>query len=150
MLFPASPHDLPKLTRVQKGFGEAEILARFQWLTNANASWYVWWAEQEPRGWAIIQWNGKPTVLSHPALSDLYVHPDWRNQGIGTKILLACEQKVRDLGYTMLGLAVNPDLNPRAYALYQRLGYHAISHYKYLDGVYNGVEDWVIDLEKRL
>ena len=40
--------------------------------------------------------------------------------------------------------------NPRALALYQRLGYRVISTAPYLDGVCEGVEDWVVDMEKAL
>jgi GNAT superfamily N-acetyltransferase len=150
MLCPASIQETPKLAGIKEGFGEADLLERFQWLSTVNVSWYVWWVEQEACGWALIQWNGKPTAPSYPDLFDLYVHCGWRNQGIGTAILSACEQKVRDVGYTRLGLAVNPDRNPRAYALYRRLGYRTVSFNKYLDGIYDGVEDWVIDLEKVL
>jgi hypothetical protein len=38
----------------------------------------------------------------------------------------------------------------RARALYERLGYVATGENSYLDDVYDGDEDWVIDLEKRL
>ena len=150
MLLLASAQDSAQLAMVKPGFSLAHIQARFQWLTTINVSWYVWWTDERPCGWALLHWEGKPTNLTCPDLSDLYVHSAWRNQRIGTRILLACEQKCRDAGYMKLGLAVNPDLNPRAYALYRRLGYAAISQEKYLDGIYNGVEDWVIDLEKHL
>jgi GNAT superfamily N-acetyltransferase len=150
MLGLASIEDISRLAKVKEHFGEPEILARFQWLSTVNATWYVWWVADEPIGWALIQWDGKSTAPGYPDLFDLYVHTSFRNQGIGTEILLECEQLVRDAGHKKLWLAVNPDLNPRAYALYQRLGYRAVSQEKYLDGVYNGVEDWVIDLEKSL
>ena len=101
------------------------------------------WLDVDPVGW-----QNYCAVISRPI--DLYVQPKFRSQGIGTQIIKRCEQLVRGAGYNKLGLAVNPDLNPRAYALYQRLGYYAISQDKYLDGIYNGVEDWVIDLEKDL
>ena len=149
----ATPHplmDIDQLARVKEGFGEADVLARIQWLSTVNVTWYVWWNDNEPLGWTLIQWDGKITAPSYPDLFDLYIQPKFRSQGIGTQIIKRCEQLVRGAGYNKLGLAVNPDLNPRAYALYQRLGYYAISQDKYLDGIYNGVEDWVIDLEKDL
>ena len=34
--------------------------------------------------------------------------------------------------------------------LYQKLGYTSLGNEPYLDGVYNGVEDWVIDLVKAI
>ena len=150
MLRQATLKDIAQLATVKVGFDQAGILARFQWLDTVNATWYVWWCAQQPCGWALIQWDGKATAPDCPDLFDLYVHPAWRGQGIGTKLLTACEQVALARGHTRLGLAVNPDQNPRAYVLYQRLGYSPISPHKYIDGVYNGVEDWVIDLEKRL
>jgi GNAT superfamily N-acetyltransferase len=150
MLQLASIQDSERLTLVKEGFGEPEIQARFQWLSTVNVNWYIWWVDHEPRGWALIQWDGKPTVPAVPDIFDLYVHANFRSKGIGTQIITACEQMVRSAGYEKLGLAVNPDLNPRAYTLYQRLGYSAITQDKYLDGIYGGVEDWVIDLEKSL
>jgi GNAT superfamily N-acetyltransferase len=150
MLHLARIEDTSQLAGVKQGFDVPEIVARFNWLATVNVTWHIYWVAHEPQGWALIQWNGKPTAPAYPDLFDLYVHPDWRDQGTGTQIIGACEQIVRDAGYRKLGLAVNPDLNPRAYLLYHRLGYNAISQDKYLDGVYAGVEDWVIDLEKNL
>lgn len=150
MLLSATIKDIARLVTVKDGFGEPDVLARFQWLSTVNVTWYVWWVDHQPVGWVLIQWDGKMSAPTVPDLFDLYVHVDYRSRGIGTQILLACEQTVRDAGYDKLGLAVNPDLNPRAYALYQRLGYYLISQHKYVDGIYDGVEDWVIDLEKKL
>lgn len=150
MLQLATLEETAKLAQVKEGFDEAAVLARFQWLASYNATWYVWWEVQEPCGWALIQWQGKPSAPHSPDLFDLHVHPSWRNRGIGTQILYASEAIVRAAGYAKLGLAVNPDLNPRAYTLYLRLGYSPVSGVKYLDGIYNGVEDWVIDLEKNV
>jgi len=150
MLCTASIDDIALLSTVKAGFSEADVVARFQWLATVNVTWHVWWETHQPCGWALIQWAGKPTAPYCPDLFDLYVNHNWRGQSIGTQILSACEKIVAARGFTKLGLAVNPDDNPRAYALYQKLGYAAIRQARYLDGVYNGVEDWVIDLEKQL
>ncbi len=150
MLRLARLEDSSRLADVKQGFGSPEVQARFNWLASVSATWHVWWAADEARGWALIQWNGKPTAPAYPDLFDLYVHPDWRGQGIGTRIIGECEQIVRDAGYRKLGLAVNPDLNPRACQLYHRLGYVTVRQDRYLDGVYEGVEDWVLDLAKNL
>jgi GNAT superfamily N-acetyltransferase len=150
MLQKASPQDTSRLAQLKDGFDKTDIVARFHWLSTVNVTWYIWWIEHEPRGWALIAWNGKASARTYPDLFDLYVQPGWRNQGVGTQILMACEEIVREAGHRKIGLAVNPDLNPQAYLLYQRLGYFAPSQHKYVDGVYNGIEDWVIDLEKDL
>lgn len=101
-------------------------------------------------GWVIVTWSGKPSQVEYPDLSDLYVAEAWRNRGIGTALINSVELLAQARGYSKIGLAVNPDLNPQAHALYLRLGYRHDGRARYLDGVYDGVEDWVIDLEKVL
>lgn len=150
MLKIAQTEDALQLATVKEGFDLAEVHSRFHWLQQVNVSWLVWWEKQKSIGWALIQWSGKPTAPHYPDIFDLYVHPQWRGQGVGTQILKACEQVVSAAGYEKVGLAVNPDHNYQAYRLYQRLGYIVSNPEKYIDGVYNGVEDWVIDLEKCL
>lgn len=60
------------------------------------------------------------------------------------------EDRARRRGIGRIGLAVNPTENVRARALYERLGYVATGERSYVDDVYDGYEDWVIDLEKEL
>src|SRR5690554_6481934 len=100
---------MARLVTVKDGFGEPDVLVRFQWLSTVNVSWYIWWIDHQPVGWVLIQWDGKMNAPTVPDLFDLYVHVDYRNRGVGMQILLACEQTVRDAGYDRLGLAVNPD-----------------------------------------
>ena len=57
-----------------------------------------------------------------PLLQHLEVHPDRRRQGIGTRLVDAAEQTVRDRGDTRLALGVALD-NHDAIRLYERLGY---------------------------
>ena len=98
----------------------------------------------------VVGWQGKPTLRGVPDLSDLFVTPARRKQGVGTAMIAACEELARARGFTQLSLAVNPDDNPRALALYLRLGFRPTGGPKYLDGVYDGNEDWVIDLVKEI
>jgi GNAT superfamily N-acetyltransferase len=61
-----------------------------------------------------------------PQLVDLQVRPDRRGQGAGTALVHAAEAAARDHGDPALYLAVDPDDNPRARALYRRLGFHVL------------------------
>lgn len=61
-----------------------------------------------------------------PQLVDLQVREDCRDRGYGTALVHASEDYLRDRGDTMLYLAVDPDANPRALALYRRLGFQAL------------------------
>jgi GNAT superfamily N-acetyltransferase len=98
----------------------------------------------------VVTWTGKATHPEYPDVSDLYVREELRGRGIGTALLHFAEAEAARRGYTRIGLAVNPTLNPRAHALYLRLGYAYEGGAAYLEGVYDGIENWVIDLEKRI
>ncbi|MEU9731429.1 GNAT family N-acetyltransferase [Streptomyces sp. NPDC048002] len=55
-------------------------------------------------------------------LWQLAVHPALQSCGIGTFLVESAEQRIRNRGLRQAGLAVEDD-NPRARALYERLGY---------------------------
>ncbi|MBD0693672.1 GNAT family N-acetyltransferase [Streptomyces sp. CBMA123] len=57
-------------------------------------------------------------------LWQLGVHPDLRSRGIGTLLIRAAERRIAARGLGRAELAVEED-NPRARALYERLGYGA-------------------------
>jgi ribosomal protein S18 acetylase RimI-like enzyme len=71
-------------------------------------------------------------------LNGLQVWPAERqSHGIGTAIIRAAEARARERGYRQIGLGVADD-NPRAAALYLRLGYletgcRYLDRYHYLD-----------------
>ena len=64
-----------------------------------------------------------------PQIVDLQVREDCRNRGYGAALVRGSEALVRVNGGTALYLAVDPDDNPRALALYRRLGYTALDEY---------------------
>lgn len=98
----------------------------------------------------VIRFNGTRTEPGYPNLQDLYVENDFRGKGLGTKIIQECEGLLKEKGYTKVGVQVNPTLNCKAHQLYEKLGYKDVGREPYLDGVYDGDEDWVIDLVKEL
>jgi GNAT superfamily N-acetyltransferase len=57
-------------------------------------------------------------------LWQLTVHSAWRSRGLGTLLVRAAEQRIRARGLQWAELSVEVD-NPRARALYERLGYAA-------------------------
>jgi ribosomal protein S18 acetylase RimI-like enzyme len=57
-------------------------------------------------------------------IHQLATHPDVRGLGIGARVIEAAEVRIRARGLTIALLSVEPD-NPRAQALYERLGYVA-------------------------
>ncbi|MBA8796226.1 ribosomal protein S18 acetylase RimI-like enzyme [Friedmanniella endophytica] len=52
----------------------------------------------------------------------LSVHPAWQSLGVGTVLIGALEDRIRERGLPRARLGVEHD-NPRAHALYRRLGY---------------------------
>jgi ribosomal protein S18 acetylase RimI-like enzyme len=109
-------------------------------------------AEEADRivGQVLLRLDGSPTQPGYPSIQDLHVAADQRGQGIGTALLQHCEALACQRRYADISIAVNPTLNPRALALYERLGYQSTGAAPYLGGVYDGDEDWIIDLRKPL
>ncbi|MFD4724746.1 GNAT family N-acetyltransferase [Streptomyces seoulensis] len=82
---------------------------------------------------AVCARNGIPVakggvdyLVEHGAgtLWQLAVHPALQSCGIGTVLVSAAEQRIKDRGLRYAELSVEDD-NPRARALYERLGYVA-------------------------
>lgn len=59
----------------------------------------------------------------------LTVNPKYRSQGLGTKLIDALEKQVRQRGLNSVKLSVEV-INPKAKALYERLGYKTIGQTK--------------------
>jgi GNAT superfamily N-acetyltransferase len=146
----AVENDLRACARVHPNFGEQEGRDRLVWSQANNCTWYLYCAGDDVLGWGLISWQGKETAPAYPDLFDLCVHEDHQSQGIGSQLVHFFEELVAQRGFDRLGLAVNRDENPRALAFYLRLGYYISNDELYLDGVYDGREDWVVDMEKAL
>lgn len=85
-------------------------------------------------------------------MKSLIVRENLRGKGIGSEIIKEVERRARNRGLIKIQISVNPDNNPHALRLYERLGYIQTDKEKYLEYVdpVDGAEDWVIDLEKIL
>ncbi len=66
----------------------------------------------------------KESLSDIPEINGAEVRPEMQSNGIGTQIILAAEQAAREKGYKQICLGVS-EKNPRARALYERLGYTA-------------------------
>ncbi len=98
----------------------------------------------------VLKWLDGPTQRGYPDIEDLYTHSDQRGKGYGTALIAECEMRAKSRGIKKIGLAVNPQLNCPARKLYEKLGYKHTGGAPYVDGVYDGVEDWCIDMVKDL
>lgn len=120
--------DLPVLEAVLPSYGvplHAQLLQRQR---NGEVTYLVAWTEGAPVGYGLIRWAGHREAASRaampgtPAVSNLGVLPAWRGRGVGSALITAAEQRIRDRGYRQVSLAVGQDNNAAA-PLYTRLGY---------------------------
>lgn len=145
---PATKSDIPAITSMKKIEDQDRYIQRIN-ETNEGKSVYLI-AEQDGQviGQVFLKYYGTKTYPEYPNMEDLFVSEDFRDQGVGTALIKECESRTKEKGFTRVGLSVNPSLNKKAMSLYEKLGYVSLGNEPYLDGVYNGVEDWVIDYVK--
>lgn len=83
------------------------------------------------------------------------VRPDYRGQGLGTRMLQVVETDLIERGFGWITLNVAKD-NPRAQELYLRCGYHRVAHepgvWSYPDeqGIWHTIEEPAWRMEKKL
>jgi GNAT superfamily N-acetyltransferase len=91
------------------------------------------WRDDHPIGdvYLWLEPAEEPEIREHlpdtPLLTHLEIHADHRNQGTGTKLMLAAEQELVALGHEQVALGVEVT-NVAAAMLYLRLGYREWPH----------------------
>lgn len=112
---------------------------RFIRQENGEVVYLVAWKYESPVGHLLLKWRGTSDepmasdIKDCPDLEDLFVIPDYRSRGIGTRLLECAEQAALEKGYGRIGLGVSVD-NPRARSLYLRLGYRETGTGRYETG----------------
>ena len=93
-----------------------------------------------------------------PQIVDLYIQPEQRGKGVGSFFIRQIEDVVVKTGGDSLFVAVDPVDNPRAHALYLRLGYLPLEpepqrhHWQFTDSedkLHEG-DGWNINLVRQL
>ncbi len=108
---------------------------------DGQVAYLVAWQGGTPVGHVLLKWSGtddKPMasrLRDCPDIEDLFVSPGLRSRGIGSRLLAAAEELVRQRGYRRVGLGVGID-NPRAHSLYLRHGYRDSGFGRYPHPVY--------------
>lgn len=101
---------------------------RFTQQQDGRLTYLIAWLDGIPIGHTMVRWEGTTDAFVAERISgcahveDLFVMPEYRSRGIGTRILAHGERLAMERGFGRIGLAVGID-NPRARALYERLGY---------------------------
>lgn len=146
----ATENDIPQLKQIKPELEDWDIDRRLAAQTEDKARFFVVEDQGELVSFVFLKYDGKLTHPDYPDLEDLFTRIDKRRQGYARALLLACEDHVRQRGYPKIGLAAGPDPADPGRQLYEQFGYQHDGGATYVDGVYNGVEDWVIDMEKEL
>ena len=73
----------------------------------------------------VIGYVGSQTVLGETDMMNIAVHPDWRERGIGTELILALIQELTEQGSHSLMLEVRVSNEP-AKSLYTKMGFEAV------------------------
>lgn len=133
-----TPADIPVLDQqVKAAFGRTfnqELAEQEQGIH----SLFIAAAGAQVYGWSFIRWLGPrdPEAAElfpdAPEIYRLEVLEQHRSGGIGQRIIEALEDEARARSYRAISLGVGHE-NPRAYALYQRLGYQNTSLDAYYD-----------------
>lgn len=138
----------PKTPEYREKFHQNQ-LDRLQMAEEGKAVYLVVEENREIVGQVLLKLEGGKKIKDMPQINDLYVKESFRGKGIGTKLIQVAEEKAREKSFAKISLAVNPTLNPKVKKLYEDLGYKEIGE-EYVDDVYDGVEDRVVDMVKML
>jgi GNAT superfamily N-acetyltransferase len=120
----------------------------------------VYEQDAEIRGFVMLflRQPAQGSPKSHiPKISDLTVAQRFRSLGIGTNMIARIEEMAVAFGHDVMHVGVDPVDNPRAFALYERLGYAPIDEPRqkkaiFYDEAGNATEKeyWNINLKKHL
>ena len=146
----ATNADFPALQFVKPQLDQATFSKRIEAQQKGDVEYLVVEADGELVAQVLLKWHGKPTYPNYPDLEDLYTKDTARGKGYASMLINECECKVKEKGFSKIGMAANVDPRCPARKLYAKLGYVHDGKEQYVDGVYDGVKDWVVDLEKGL
>jgi ribosomal protein S18 acetylase RimI-like enzyme len=95
-------------------------------------------AKEEIFGWGFIRWHGprdpkaKQLFPEAPEIYRLEVRESHRSQGIGRSLIAGMEAHAVARGFKAISLGVGHE-NPKAYSLYQELGFEDTELEEYFD-----------------
>lgn len=160
----AEEADVPALTAIKGAGTEALHRDRLRDAQGSGLRYVVLLADHFLIGFACLvmrrpaSWSDAGDTRHLPQIVDLRVKESQRGRGYGSTFVRAIEHIASAAGYRQLYLSVEPLSNPRAYALYQRLGYQPLQSEPYREiweftdsaGNTHRGEDWVVDMVKQL
>ncbi len=134
MIRPARARDLAGLVALEAGFPEADRFDRRTWrrLMAGHTRTLVAEADGRLAGAAVLLFRARARVAR---LYSISVAPHGRGQGVGARLLAACEAEAAARGCVRLRLEVRAS-NARALRLYESAGYRVLARLEsyYPDG----------------
>lgn len=134
----AESGDLPILKRDVKAAFQRSFELELKEQASGLQSVFLALDGDQAVGWGFIHWPGPRELTIRerypdaPELFRLEVREELRSQGIGGQLMSAMESKVMAESKRQISLGVAHD-NPKAYRLYQRLGYQDTEFNEYYD-----------------
>lgn len=125
---PAQASDLVALVAIEQQCFDSDRISRRQFrylISKANATVLVLELAGQLLGDAVLLFSRATSVAR---LYSLAIHPGWRGQGLGRRLMRAVEREAWHHGRAYLRLEVRQD-NPAALQLYQSLGYRRLGEY---------------------
>jgi GNAT superfamily N-acetyltransferase len=156
--------DVPALTAIKGEDSEALHRDRLRDAPGSDFRYLVLLMDEKIIGFACLvfvrpaHWSDADDEQHLPQIVDLKVSESFRGRGYGSEFIGAIERIAAEVGYKQLYIGVEPLTNPRAYALYQRIGYQQLQSEPYRKtweftdsgGTLHRGEDWVVDMVKQL
>ena len=134
MIRPANEKDVPEILAIYAPYilnttitfeytvpSEAEFLARFRAITE-KFPWRVWEEEGALLGYAYASAPFERSAFGWCAEPSIYLRPEARGRGIGTKLYAALEEILRRQGFA-LSLAIITDENTSSITFHRNRGY---------------------------
>jgi adenylate cyclase class 2 len=147
---PATKTDIRFLNIIKNKEMDELFLKRLHEMEDGKSTYLVAEDNGEVVGHVLLKYYGISHLPDFPFIEDLAVRTDQRRKGIGTALIKECEKLAQEKCFDKIGIQVNPDKTCPAHVMYEKLGFKDVGNKPYLDGVYDGVEDWVIDMSKDL
>ena len=151
--------DLPGLEKVRDS--RVQFVDYLERADGDAMRFLVYERERTILAFAVLYLRQPPSgrLAAHlPRISDLYVAEGVRSTGVGSAFIARMERIAATHGFPVMHLSVDPVGNPRAAALYERLGYVAadegpyrkVAYWEDDEGRVTEIEYWRMDLVKKL